>query len=71
MASMLGATNGDSEPLFLPNVNYAIKVDVLRRLLPLLPQYRTALEELPGSPATLADLADRIQGSVLIVMVAE
>ncbi len=71
MASMLGATNGDSEPLFLPNVNYAIKVDVLRRLLPLLPKHRAALEELPGSPATLADLADRIQGSVLIVMVAE
>lgn len=71
MASMLGAPSGDSEPRFLPNVSYAIKVDVLRRLLPLLPSLQTALVELPASTADLADLADRIQGSVLIVMVAD
>lgn len=30
-----------------------------------------AVEQLPASPAPLADLAERIQGSVLIVMVAD
>jgi len=71
VASMLGGSSGDSEPQVLPNVSYAIKVDVLRRMLRLLPQQQAVLEELPGTSASLADLAERIQGSVLIVMVAD
>jgi S1-C subfamily serine protease len=71
VASMLGASNGSSEPQILPNVSYAIKVGVLRQLLQQLPHQGGKLGELPGTGAPLADLAARVQGSVLIVMVAD
>lgn len=71
VASMLGTPGTGAEPQLLPNVSYAIKVDVLRQLLSLLPQQQVVLEELPGTTAPLADLAERVQGSVLIVMVAD
>ena len=70
VASMLGGYDDADEPLLLPNVNYAIKVDVLRSMLPRVLPQTAAAELLPASPAPLADLAERIQGSVLIVMVA-
>ena len=69
VASMLGTYGDTAEPQVLPNVSYAIKVDVLRRLLSRELQPATTTEQLPATPASLADLAERIQGSVLIVMV--
>jgi S1-C subfamily serine protease len=71
VASMLGAWNATDEPQVLPNVSYAIKVEVLSSLLPLVQQQADAPEQRPASPAALADLTERIQGSVLIVMVAD
>jgi S1-C subfamily serine protease len=71
VASMLGVADGSAEPQVFANINYAIKVDVLRRMLPLLPRQDAVLEELPGVRANLSDLAARIQGSVLIVMVSD
>ncbi|NNG12345.1 MAG: trypsin-like serine protease [Halobacteria archaeon] len=71
VASMLGASSDGSEPHLLSNVSYAVKTEVLRRLLQHLPQQQTVLQELPGQAASLADLAERVQESVLIVMVAD
>lgn len=71
VASMLGSYGETAEPQVLPNVSYAIKTEVLRSLLPLVPQQPVTAEPLPASPASLADLAERIQASVLIVMVAD
>lgn len=68
VASMLGAYDDSGEPQVLPNVGYAIKVEVLRSMLP---QQTAAPGQLPVAAASLADLAERIQGSVLIVMVAD
>jgi S1-C subfamily serine protease len=71
VASMLGAYDNTAEPQLLPNVSYAIKVEVLRSMLQQVLRQTAAAEQLPASPASLADLAERIQGSVLIVMVAD
>ncbi|MEN8205258.1 MAG: tetratricopeptide repeat-containing serine protease family protein [Pseudomonadota bacterium] len=71
VAFMLGAYDDDAEPQVLPNVSYAIKVEVLRSMLPQALRQTAAAEQLPAAPAPLADLAERIQGSVLIVMVAD
>ena len=71
VTSMLGAYGEMAEPQVLPNVSYAIKVEVLRSMLSQVLQQTAAAEQLPASPAPLADLAERIQGSVLIVMVAD
>lgn len=70
VASMLGAYGDTAGPRVLPNVSYAIKVEVLRRLLPQAEPV-AAVQQLPAPAATLADLAERIQGSVLIVLVAD
>ena len=67
VTSMLGAYDNAAKPQVLPNVSYAIKAGVLRSML----QQTATPEQLPASPAPLADLAERIQGSVLIVMVAD
>jgi S1-C subfamily serine protease len=71
VASMLGAYDGTAQAQVLPNVSYAIKVEVLRSMLSQVLRQTAAPEQLPASPAPLADLAERIQGSVLIVMVAD
>jgi S1-C subfamily serine protease len=71
VASMLGAYDSTAQPQVLPNVSYAIKVEVLRDMLLQVQQQTAVAEQLPASPAQLADLAERIQGSVLIVMVAD
>jgi S1-C subfamily serine protease len=71
VASMLGAYDDTAEPQLLPNVSYAIKVEVLRSMLSQVLRQTAAVEQLPAAPAPLADLAERIQGSVLIVMVAD
>mgnify|MGYP001552088159 CR=1 FL=1 len=68
VASMLGTYGDTAEPQVLPNVSYAVKVKVLRGLLSQELQLAAATEQLPAAPASLADLAERIQGSVLIVM---
>jgi hypothetical protein len=70
VTSMLGAYDDAAEPQVLPNVSYAIKVEVLHSMLPQVLRQTAAPEQPPASPASLADLAERIQGSVLIVMVA-
>ena len=71
VASMLGTYGDTAEAQVLPNVSYAIKVEVLRNLLPQVLRQTATAEQLPVSPAPLADLAERIQASVLIVMVAD
>ena len=71
VASMLGTYGDTAEPQVLPNVSYAVKVKVLRGLLSQELQLAAATEQLPAAPASLADLAERIQGSVLIVMVPD
>ena len=71
VASMLGSYDDTAEPQLLPNVSYAIKVAVLRSMLSQVLRQTAIAEQLPASPAPLADLAERIQGSVLIVMVAD
>lgn len=71
VASMLGSYGDTAEPQVLPNVSYAIKVEVLRSMLQQVLQQTAAAQQLSASPATLADLAERIQASVLIVMVAD
>ena len=71
VASMLGIVTENSGSRTLPNVAYAIKVSELQKLLAALPGTALAPGNLQETPATLADLAERIQQSVMIVVAAE
>jgi serine protease Do len=69
ITSMLGrvdSANGGSQPL--PNINYALKIDVIAEFLPPTAGPSTALNASTGGGNSLESLARRIQGSVLIVM---
>jgi hypothetical protein len=54
----------------LPNVSYAVKAGVLRSMLSPESESATTPEQRTVSSGSLADLAARVQDSVLIVMVA-
>ena len=67
MAAMLGDASAPSS--IQPGVSYAVKVEKLHAALESLPQHdRIAPPQLPGAPADLADLAERIQDAVLLVV---
>lgn len=66
--SMLGVLDESlGEVIALENASCAVKIDLVKDLLKHLPQQNTDTEALPRHPETLEKLADRIQGSVLIV----
>ena len=71
VASMLGTVNGSAEPVVLPNISYAVKVERLQSLLQSLPGPAIATATPAGAPVPLADLAERIQPSVLLVVATE
>ena len=69
VTSMLGSTNPDNgDTTLLPNISYALKIDVVKNLLQRLPKRRHGLKELSHDSGTLESLADRIQKSVMIIM---
>jgi S1-C subfamily serine protease len=70
VAAMLGARGEGGEPQVLPNVSYAVKAGVLRSMLSPESESATTPEQRTVSSGSLADLAARVQDSVLIVMVA-
>ena len=71
VASMLGTVSGTAVPVVMPNISYAVKVERLQSLLKSLPGTAITSRIPAGAPAPLADLAERIQSSVLLVVVAE
>ncbi len=68
ISSMLGTVSDTAETVVMPNISYAVKVEVLRALLRSLPERAGNQVAAPGQPAPLADLAERIQPSVLLVV---
>ena len=69
MKSMLGIMDDTSDRYYvLPNTSYAVKISSVKQLLHLLPPKSPPLAELPIRVDTLETLADRVQGSVLIVV---
>ncbi|MDH3214677.1 MAG: serine protease [Candidatus Krumholzibacteria bacterium] len=70
VTSMLGITSTGSEPARpLPNVSYAVKTQVLSRLLQFVPNARPHPGKGPlQDEASLEELADRLRGSVMLVI---
>jgi len=68
VASMLGIMRDSAEPVVVPSISYAVKVEVLQSLLQSLPEPAVTTDTRTGVPAPLADLAARIQPSVLLVV---
>lgn len=69
ITSMLGVVdvaNGQPQPL--PNINFALKINVIEDLLDKVPAHTPAIRLLAVGESTLEALANRIQGSVMIVM---
>lgn len=71
VSSMLGTVSATAEPVVMPNISYAVKVEMLRRLLQSLPQRTDSRTVAADQPVPLADLAERIQVSVLLVVAAD
>ena len=68
MAAMLGDQSGNSQPQ--PGLSYAVKADRIHQALKSLPRVQTSAASLPATPAELADLAERVQDAVLLVVAA-
>ena len=69
ITAMLGSVqseDGTAQPI--PNINYALKVDVIKRFLDQVPRSETDIAALIPASNNLEGLAARIQDSVLIVM---
>lgn len=69
ITAMLGSVtgeSGDAQPI--PNINYALKVDVIEQFLDQVPQPTADIDELPPAANGLESLAAKIQNSVMIVM---
>jgi hypothetical protein len=69
VTSMLGIrdeTQGNIS--ILQNTSCALKIECIEHLLDLLPQREPVIKALPSHGDTLEALADRVQGSVLIVV---
>jgi S1-C subfamily serine protease len=71
VASMLGIVRDSAEPVVVPSISYAVKIEVLHSLLASLPEPAGVTDTRSGAPAPLADLAARIQPSVLMVVVVD
>lgn len=71
ISSMLGTISESAEPVVMPNISYAVKVERLQALLAALPARIESRFPVAGQPAPLADLAERIQPSVLLVVAAD
>jgi hypothetical protein len=71
VSSMLGTVTDGAEPVVMPNISYAVKVERLRALLQALPERTGGADIMPGQAAPLADLAARIQPSVLLVVAVD
>jgi len=70
MAAMLGDDTGSSGTQ--PGLSYAVKAEKVHAALRAMPHADTEPRSLPAaSPAGLADLAERVQGAVLLVVAAE
>ncbi len=68
ITAMLGrvdSAGGDPEPM--PGINYALKIQAIRALLEGMPARGRRIPELARGGDSLEALADKIQGSVLIV----
>jgi S1-C subfamily serine protease len=69
ITSMLGTAGaGNNEAVSLPNINYALKIDIIEELLRHLPRQHAVIKELPVGANNLEELANQIHSSVLIVM---
>jgi S1-C subfamily serine protease len=67
VSGMLAITNGDGKQVYT-NINYAVKIDVVRELLDILPEeYQHTIDAVPHTDTSLEDLATRIQDSILMV----
>ncbi len=69
MAAMLGDQSGSSQPQ--PGLSYAVKAEKIHAALQSLPRAKAPSHPLPHTPAGLADLAERVQGAVLLVVAAQ
>ncbi len=69
VTSMLGVRDKENGNLrLLQNASCVLKIASVKKLLPLLPKQDHLIEVLPRSSASLEALAERIEGSVLIVI---
>ena len=69
VGSMVGIRDESSGTLSpLPNISCAIKIECLKEILPRLPSTRNPIEALPSNPGNLETVAQRVQGSVMIVV---
>jgi hypothetical protein len=71
VSSMLGTVSDSAEPVLMPNISYAVKVERLQALLEALPERTAHASAAARLPAPLTDLAARIQPSVLLVVTAD
>lgn len=69
ITAMLGqVTNEGAETALIPNINYAVKVDIIKDFLSEMTASHSVHDELAPVSAGLEDLASRVKNSVLIVM---
>lgn len=67
--SMLGISDETHEKIFvLQNASCARKIEFVKELSALLPRHDSVIRALPSHPDSLETLAERVQGSVLIVI---
>jgi len=68
ISSMLGTVSESAETVVMPNISYAVKVEMLQVMLQALPDREGSQAATKGLRTPLADLAERIQSSVLLVV---
>ena len=66
MLGEVGADGGPAQPI--PNIGFALKIDVIRDYLAKIPGHAGDIDELRPAASNLEGLAARVQDSVLIVM---
>jgi len=66
MLGEIGDDGGEAQPI--PNINYALKVDVIRQFLQTLGNRSASAAELGSTASDLEALAARVKNSVLMVM---
>lgn len=69
ITAMLGSVsgeNGEAHPI--PNINYAVKIDIIKQFLSQVPSLSPDIDELKPVASGLENLAATIQDSVMIVM---
>jgi S1-C subfamily serine protease len=69
VTSMLGLRDQEKGDIrMLPNASCALKIASVEKLFPLLPKRDPAIEVLPRNSGSLEALAERIEGSILLVV---